>query len=260
MLRSCFECGIIAILWAISVTFAAKAEDRAACFSATLGSFDIGTMLDARSFKLRDGREVLLAGIEVPSGSARTSLERLLSGGQVTLKQAEPATDRYGRVVAQAFVLRDGVERWIQADLLAAGQAQVAARSGGAACAKILLAAEAPARRNRLGLWADSSYAIKASDDLAGLLARRGRFTVAEGKVWSVRESGTVLYLNFGRVWSRSLTVTILRRNRPSFEGAGIDPKKLEGALIRVRGFVEERGGPRIEAARPEQIEIVAQR
>jgi Staphylococcal nuclease homologue len=258
--RSYFECGIITALCAIPVASAAKSQDPAACFSATLGSFDVSTMLDARSFKLRDGREVLLAGIEVPSGFATTSLERLLAGGQVFLKQAEPGTDRYGRVIAQVFVIRDGAERWVQADLLSAGQAQVAARAGNAACAKILLAAEAPALRNRLGLWADSSYALRASDDLAGLLARRGRFTVAEGKVWSVRESGSVLYLNFGRVWSRNLTVTILRRNRPSFESAGMDLKKLEGALIRVRGFIEERGGPRIEAARPEQIEIVAQR
>jgi len=87
-------------------------------------------------------------------------------------------------------------------------------------------------------------------------LARRGQFTVAEGKVLSVRESGGILYINFGRVWSRNLTVTILRRNMRAFAAAGMDPKKLEGVRVRVRGWVEERGGPRIEAVRPEQIEI----
>jgi hypothetical protein len=121
-----------------------------------------------------------------------------------------------------------------------------------------LLAVEAPARQNKGGLWADSAYAIRASDDLPGLLDRRGRFTVAEGKVVSVRESGGTIYVNFGRVWSRNLTVTILGRNRRAFEAAGIDPKKLKGARLRVRGFIEERGGPRIDAARPEQIEIAA--
>ena len=141
---------------------------------------------------------------------------------------------------------------------MAAGQAQVGTRPGDAACARALLAAEAPARRGKLGLWANSSYGIKASDDLAGLLARRDRFTVAEGKVLSVRESGGTIYMNFGRDWSRNLTVTILRRNRPAFESAGMDPKKLEGASIRVRGWVEQRSGPRIEAARPQQIEIAA--
>ena len=221
---------IITALCAAFLTLAAKAEDRAVCISAPLGTFETGGVLDARTFKLRDGREVLLAGIEVPSGraSAKASLERLLAAGTVVLKQTEPAGDRYGRLIVQAYVSRDGAERWIQEDLLAAGDAQVGIRPGNAACAKALRAAETPARRGRLGLWADSAYAIKASDDLAGLLARRGQFTVAEGKVLSVRESGGTIYMNFGRVWSRNLTVTIFRRNMPAFEGAGIEPKKLK--------------------------------
>lgn len=32
--------------------------------------------------------------------------------------------------------------------------------------------------------------------------------------------------------------------------------KKLAGQHVRVRGFIEERGGPWIEAVTPEQIEI----
>ena len=262
LLNSLFRWRVmITTLCAAFFTLAARAEDRAACISATLGTFETGGVIDARTFKLRDGREVLLAGIEVPSGriSTKTSLERLLAAGTVVLKQAEPASDRYGRLLVQAYVPRDGAERWIQGDLLAAGDAQVGSRPGDAACAKALRAAEAPARRGRLGLWGDPVYGIKASDDLAGLLERRGQFTVAEGKVLSVRESGGTIYMNFGRVWSRHLTVAILRRNMAAFEGAGIDLKKLEGARIRVRGWVEERGGPRIEAVRPEQIEIAAQ-
>lgn len=260
MLGSSIRWGIFArVLCTALVAGEAKAENHAACVSATLGTFDIGAMVDARTFRLQDGREVLLAGIEVPAAtSTRAMLGKLLAGGKIVLKQAEPGSDRYGRLLAQAFVPQDGAERWVQGDLLAAGQAQVGTRPGDAACARALLAAEAPARRGKLGLWANSSYGIKASDDLAGLLARRDRFTVAEGKVLSVRESGGTIYMNFGRDWSRNLTVTILRRNRPAFESAGMDLKKLEGARIRVRGWVEQRSGPRIEAARPQQIEIAA--
>jgi endonuclease YncB( thermonuclease family) len=247
---------VIGSLSAVLVTFVAKAEDRAACSSVTIGTFDVATISDARTFKLRDGREVLLAGIEAPSGRAAGGalLEKLLAGGKVVLKQAESSSDRYGRLAVQAFVPREGGEHWIQEDLLAAGDAQVGSRPG--ACAKALLLAEAKARDRKLGLWAESAYNVKASDDLAALSARQGRFTVAEGKVLSVRESGGTIYINFGRVWSRNLTVTILRRNRPAFEAAGMQPKKLEGARVRVRGWVEERSGPRIDAARPEQIEI----
>lgn len=241
-----------------------QAEDGAAaamasCALETLGTFAAEAVVDGRTFRLRDGREVLLAGIETPeTAAAKAALGKLIAGSKVMLRKAA-ADDRYGRLTAHAFVPQDGGERWIQQDMLAMGQAQAGARPGDAACAKALLAAEAPARRGKLGLWADSRYGIKASDDLAGLLASQSRFTVAEGKVLSVRESGGTIYMNFGRVWSRNLTVTILRRNMRSFAAAGLDPKKLEGVRVRVRGWVEERGGPRIEAVRPEQIEIAAQ-
>jgi micrococcal nuclease len=47
-----------------------------------------------------------------------------------------------------------------------------------------------------------------------------------------------------------------LKRDERIFTGAGLPPKSLENRLLRVRGYVEERNGPRIEAMRPEQIEI----
>ena len=40
------------------------------------------------------------------------------------------------------------------------------------------------------------------------------------------------------------------------FFGRRLAPKALENRRVRVRGWVEERNGPRIEAASPEQIEI----
>jgi len=78
-----------------------------------------------------------------------------------------------------------------------------------------------------------------------------------EGRVASVRESGGIVYLNFGRHWSEDFTVTILKRNERVFAGAGLTPKALTGRHVEVRGWIEERGGPAIEAVRPEQIEVV---
>jgi hypothetical protein len=63
--------------------------------------------------------------------------------------------------------------------------------------------------------------------------------------------------VNFGRRWSEDFTVTVSKRHERSFAAAGLEPKKLENRRIRVRGWIEERGGPWIEAIRPEQIEIV---
>jgi hypothetical protein len=34
-------------------------------------------------------------------------------------------------------------------------------------------------------------------------------------------------------------------------EAAGFEPKKLAGRRVRIRGWIEERGGPWIEATRP---------
>jgi hypothetical protein len=36
-----------------------------------------------------------------------------------------------------------------------------------------------------------------------------------------------------------------------------LNPKALAGHYVEVRGWIEESGGPAIEAVRPEQIEIV---
>ena len=43
----------------------------------------------------------------------------------------------------------------------------------------------------------------------------------------------------------------------PAFEAAGIVLKSLENRRIRVRGWVESRTGPRIEALHVGQIEVL---
>ena len=261
-----------AAAFAVGGCVAALAQERpqpaSACAGEVVARAATSHVSDGRSFVLADGREVRLAAIEVPplapeSGAApdgtaaRDGLAALLAGVEIVLKQAEPQkTDRYGRIVAYAFVSRDGSERLVQADLLAAGLARVAPRAGGRACAMELLSREHAARRARLGLWAGSYYDLLDAENPAAVLAEQGRFALVEGKVVSVRESGATIYVNFGRRWSTDFTVTILKRNERSFTAAGLEPKTLSGRRIRVRGWIEERGGPWIEAARPEQIEF----
>jgi hypothetical protein len=93
--------------------------------------------------------------------------------------------------------------------------------------------------------------------DGARLVDAQGRFSVVEGKVLSVRESGSTIYANFGRRWSQALTVTISKRQERNFAAAGLRPQELENKRLRVRGWVEVRTGPQIEASRPEQIELI---
>jgi hypothetical protein len=141
--------------------------------------------------------------------------------------------------------------------LLGQGHARVSASIGDKDCADALLTAERGARAARLGLWADPNFAPLSSENLTGLAAAIGHFALVEGKILSVRESGATIYVNFGRRWTRDFTVTIPKRQRRSFAAAGLDPDRLQGRRIRVRGVIERRGGPIIEAAAPEQIELV---
>jgi hypothetical protein len=155
-------------------------------------------------------------------------------------------------------VFLDSADASMQSLLLVRGQALVSGTVGDKACAADLAAAEAAARRARRGIWANSA-AIKNAESAGDILTRIGQFTVVEGKVLSVRQAGAVTYINFGRRWTRDFAVTISRRIMPAFEAAGITLKSLENKRIRVRGFIEARGGPRIEALTLGQIELAGE-
>ena len=256
-----------------------------ACRLEPFAAGQVAAVLDGRSFRLTDGREVRLYGIDVPpmpgpdrprvsAGNSETALPPRTDGGlaaaaalaaligenEVTLKHLRPASDRYGRLLAEAFVAREGAEVAVGRALVAQGFARVAARSGDAGCRAELLAAERVARGAKLGLWGDPRYESRRAENPAEVLAERGRFTLVEGKVVSVRESGATIYVNFGRRWDQDFTVTIAKRNERLFAAAGIEPRKLSGRRVVVRGWIEQRGGPWIDAAGPEQIEILAER
>ena len=57
--------------------------------------------------------------------------------------------------------------------------------------------------------------------------------------------------------WRTDFTVEIEGRDRKRFIEAGLDPASLQGRRIRVRGWVDWRNGPMIQATHPEQIEIL---
>jgi endonuclease YncB( thermonuclease family) len=239
------------------VAAAAGRADAAGCSFAPQGEGRVAAIIDARSFRLQDGREVRLAGIE-PVGSEEagraSALAAIIAGRDVKLSGEDDTPDRYGR--QPAFVYLDGAGTLVQSVLLAQGEALVSAAVADKDCAGVLMAAEAAARQARRGTWADPA-AIKNAESSGDILSGIGRFTVVEGKVLSVRQAGATTYLNFGRNWTRDFAVTISRRMLPAFETAGIGLKSLENRRIRVRGWVEARGGPRIEVLRVGQIEVL---
>ena len=219
----------------------------------------MAAIIDGRNFRMNDGREVRLAGIELrpnlsPADSAAT-LARRLAGRDVALRYPVDTPDRYGR--QPAFVFLAGAPNSVQRDLLASGEAFADGTLSDTGCARELAAAEAEAREAKQGLWADP-VAIKNAERPDDILAELGRFAVVEGKVLSARQAGATFYVNFGRRWTRDFAVTISRRMMPSFEAAGIDLRSLANRRIRVRGWIGRHGGPRIKATHIGQIELIA--
>ena len=149
-----------------------RPQPASACAGEVVARGAVSRVSNGRSFVLADGREVRLAAIEVPplapeseaapdGAAAKDGLAALLAGAEIVLKQAEPQkTDRYGRIVAYAFITRGGSAHLVQADLLAAGLARVAPWAGSRTCAMELLSREHAARRAKLGLWAGSYYEL----------------------------------------------------------------------------------------------------
>jgi endonuclease YncB( thermonuclease family) len=253
-------CRVLISLGSIMIAAGSTQSAAAAgCSFEPQGEGRVSAIIDARTFRMDDGREVRLAGIETATAgkaAGASALSALVADRYVTLRGEIDAPDRYGR--QQAFVFADSADASVQSLLLVRGDALVSGTVADKACAAELAAAEAVARRARRGIWADPAV-IKNAESPGELLARIGQFTVVEGKVLSVRQAGATTYINFGRRWTRDFAVTISRRVMPAFEAAGISLKSLENKRIRVRGWIEARDGPRIEALRVGQIEMAGE-
>jgi hypothetical protein len=234
-----------------------------ACGAEPLGKNRVVAIEDARTLRLTDGRKIRVAGIEwaVPADAGKTELAALLLGRSVSLKGA-PTPDRYGRI--HAFPTVNGSETPIQYVLLDRGLAVAGTRISDPACREALLRREKAARAARpdprLGMGDPGDYRLLKADDPAAILHHLGRFAIVEGRVLSVRESGSTVYVNFGQRWSEDFTVTIAKRNERAFISAGLSPKSLAGRTVRVRGVIEERAGPWIEAVSAEQFDWDDQR
>jgi endonuclease YncB( thermonuclease family) len=228
-----------------------------ACRFAEQGTGRVAEVIDIRTLRMADGAEIRLAGIEPAPGESSTALAARVVGREVVLLGDSDAPDRYGRQTA--FVALDAASIPIQLQLLTDGTALASGSLAHRPCAMELAAAEDAARRARMGAWSRDGV-IKNAAIPGDIQAQVGQFVVIEGRVLSVREAGNTAYLNFGRRWTRDFAVSISKRMISVFAQAGVVLKALEGRRIRVRGWVESRGGPRIEARHVGQIEVVGDR
>jgi micrococcal nuclease len=214
---------------------------------------------------LVDGRAVRAEGLLLPGGArdhapsfladqAMDELNDLARGRHVTLAVMIPKEDRYGRLRAQVFFTESASEPWLQTEMLRRGLARVSIAPERRECANELYAAEADARKKHYGIWTSQAYAVRSPDDLTGTL---GTFQIVEGKVLSAAIKDGRAYIDFGSDWRRDFKVTISPGDLKRFRDAGVDPRTYSGLTLRVRGFVDQLGGPEIEVASPEAIEVV---
>ena len=249
----------------VVVATTARAEDAGAqadgCAPQGGSAVAVTEAVDGDTLRLADGRMVHVAGIEAvkPAGSAgtaglaeaaRSEVARLTGGQAVTLFMRGQKADRYGRFHADV-ALPDGTSLGVA--LVRAGLARVRLFPGENACVADLLAAERAARAAGIGLWSNPEFAIRRADD-PSLPARSGLYALVEGRVTSVGHGRVMIFLDFGRDYRRDFTIMV----PASLAGRLAMPADdFKGRRIRVRGVIEESGGPAIRLADPAEIEVL---
>lgn len=225
-----------------------------------------------RSLRLDDGTEVALEGVLPPSRldhrsvpkdwalpeKAAKALAQAAVGRSIELSGRAKERDRYGRRVAQIHIQSGRGPLWLQAYLVQTGQARVAIRDINDACkSRALLRGENLARDKRLGLWSGAGYAIRAADKPWELLRYRSTLQIVEGRVHAIAQVRSKIFINFGRQWRRDFTIGVRRRFSRKLRVAGLTLEQLKGRKIRIRGWIERRGGPYIQLRQSEQISLV---
>lgn len=230
-------------------------------------------VVDGDTVILDGGLTIRLIGMQAPklplgrdgfetwpkAAEAKMSLEALVLGKTVRLGYGGEQLDRHGRALGQLF-LAEEPGTWVQQAIVAQGLARVYSFPDNRACLAELMAAEGRARTMKLGIWGDPYYIVRRADQPQALAERAGHYELVEGRVLLADKAGGRVFLNFGRYWKEDFTAVIESRALRLFGDSGLDPLMLEGALIRVRGWVDDRDGPRIEVTHPEQIEVLATR
>ena len=207
---------------------------------------------------LASGRLAKLSGVRAPDGAddAGAAAWLMRRAGQSLVVTTMGAPDRWGRLPVR-LIARDTARLDLAEGLVEQGLALVDPGEATGLCRPELLALEATAREQGLGVWADARYKPAATDDRDGLAQRVGRFTVVEGRVRSVGERRQRTYLNFGPDGTRDLTITIPKRTWTTMAAKGLSAATLRNSRVRARGVLEHGRGPTIEVTVAEMIEVL---
>ena len=248
---------------------AARADDACQAIGQTA---EVAAVLDDLELALDDGRVVRLAGLDPAratpdrpalAADARSAFQLLLGGRRVRVRPLAASPDRWDRVPAlvgvEAATTDPQPTSTLNEALIEAGWARARPETLPSPCLMTFMTAEAQARARGFGLWADPYYAIIPASDANGLARRTGAMAIVEGVV-NVRHERYRTIVSFGPRIGRDLTAAVARQNEKKLAKAGLDLQKLVGREVRIRGFLDDRFGPRIDLVDPGQVEVVGPR
>jgi len=262
--------GVFALVIGVSLATAETAPKTSdiACPPVATETGTVAEVVDGDTLVLADGRVLRLAGVEAPKAylarsgagvadvaeAARRALERLAAGKDVAFRPVQPPIDRHGRIPAEVTV----AGTWLQQSLVSQGLARVRPFADDDSCLDALRALERSARGSRRGLWQEPEFSVISAYD-PSLIERKGLYVVVEGRVVSVGHGDRIDFLNFGHVWRRDFTVLVGSAASRQLAESGRSTDAMVGKWVRVRGIIEESGGPAIRLNDPGEIEILGE-
>ena len=229
----------------------------------------VASVSETLELRLSDGRLLRLAGLDPPRATqadpalparARAALEAWVAGGTVTMRSLAAEPDRWDRTPVLLFhpapiTASSPVATSAGAALLQGGWARARPERAVHDCFADLLGQESAARAAHRGLWGDPHYTVLDPDDAAAIAEQTGGMAVAEGRL-RVHDSHGSLYLTLGRdPWG--LTAVLPRRTAARFAKAGLDVADYAGTVVRLRGDLDDRFGPRLTLDDPDGFESV---
>jgi len=207
--------------------------------------------LPDKSFRLAD-----IAFVPEYEDAAMAWLEQA-SANKVSITPLAEQPDFLGRMPVR--IQDEGLGDW-RAELLAAGLVMLVPESG--QDMSELIGIEDSAIKNQSGIWSapgpETAYYVRAHDAGAENIPTArdaiGRFAVIDGTIRSIEHQEWRSYLNFGSNWREDFTIALDATLRDAFAN-GEDFQDIRqdwvGQEIRVRGVIENRGGPYITLENP---------
>ncbi|KJE35695.1 hypothetical protein UF64_06010 [Thalassospira sp. HJ] len=207
--------------------------------------------LPGKSFRLAD-----LGFVPGVEDAARAWLERARAN-KVSIMPLSEQADFLGRT---PVLINDPVVGDWREVLLAAGLAMLVPETG--QDISHLIGIEDTAIQSKSGMWSDqgaeTAYYVVADDAADGDSPTAsnaiGRFAVIDGTIRSIEHQEWRSYLNFGSNWREDFTIALDATLRDSFAQGGDFQGVLDtwvGQKVRVRGVIENRGGPYITLDNP---------